>query len=122
MNRLRKRLAELKSNESGFSLIDVVVTVAIIVALSVGGFIAYTGLVDQAKQGAVDYAASSVYQGALVYENDANPDTDACFAVDEYNESSTGIEVHLLVPNPTNPNQVLKYYGPGNSNNVGTIC
>lgn len=117
MNRLRKRLAELKSNESGFSLIDVVVTVAIIVALSVGGFIAYTGLVDQAKQGAVDYAASNVYQAALVYENDSNPDTDACYAVDEYNTTSTGIEVQLMVPDPVNPDQVLRYYGKGNTEN-----
>lgn len=38
--------------ESGFSLVDVVVSVAIMVALSVGGFVAYTGLVNSAKEAA----------------------------------------------------------------------
>ena len=38
--------------EGGFSLVDVVVSVAIMVALSVGGFVAYTGLVNSAKEAA----------------------------------------------------------------------
>lgn len=38
--------------ESGFSLVDVVVSVAIMVALSVGGFVVYTGLVNSAQEAA----------------------------------------------------------------------
>jgi len=101
-------------SESGFSLIDVVVTVAIIVALSVGGFIAYSGLVANAKQGAVDYAASNVYKSAVVYENDSDGATTACSAVDEYNGSSEGIDVELIVPDATDPSNAEKsktYYG-----------
>jgi len=105
-------------SESGFSLIDVVVTVAIIVALSVGGFLAYNGIVANAKQGAVDYAASNVYKSAIVYENDSNDATDACFAVDEYNGSASGIEVELMVPNPTSPEDFNVYYGKGNPDNT----
>lgn len=86
--------------ERGFSLIDVVVTVAIIVALSVGGFISYNALVNNSKQGAVDYASSNVYKSALVYESDGNDSTDACSAVKEYNDSSEGIDVKLIVPGP----------------------
>lgn len=99
MNSLRNRLSGLRRSENGFSLIDVVVTVAIIVALSVGGFVSYSGIVDHAKQAAVDYAASNVYKAAVVYENDSDSSTTACSAVDEYNESTDGISVVLMVPN-----------------------
>ena len=98
MNSLRNRLSGLRRSENGFSLIDVVVTVAIIVALSVGGFVSYSGIVDHAKQAAVDYAASNVYKAAVVYENDSDSATTACSAVDEYNESTYGISVELMVP------------------------
>lgn len=97
MNSLLKRL-ESQRNERGFSLIDVVITVAIIVALSVGGFVVYNGIVDNTKQGAVDYAASNTYKAALAYESDGMDDTTACSAVNEYNASSTGIEVQLMIP------------------------
>ena len=115
MNSLKNRIAEVKGRraEGGFSLIDVVVTVAIIVALSVGGFVAYGSLVSNAKQGAVDYAASNVYRSAVVYENDGIDKTNACSAIDEYNGNSEGIEVSLLVPaNSTQgPNEAPAYYG-----------
>lgn len=100
MNSLRNRLAGLRRSENGFSLIDVVVTVAIIVALSVGGFVSYTGIVGNAKQAAVDYAASNVYKAAVVYENDSDSASNACTAVDEFNKSSEGITVNLMVPVP----------------------
>lgn len=98
MDSLRNRLSALRRSENGFSLIDVVVTVAIIVALSVGGFVSYSGIVDHAKKAAVDYAASNVYKAAVVYENDSDSATTACSAVDEYNESADGITVELMVP------------------------
>lgn len=44
--------AKYTFTESGFSLIDVVVSVAIMVALSVGGFVVYTGLVNSAQEAA----------------------------------------------------------------------
>lgn len=117
MDSLAKRLSKRKNrDESGFSLVDVVVTVAIIVALSVGGFVSYNGLINNAKQGAVDYAASNVYKAALVYESDSNKNTNACNAVDQYNASGNGIKVSLMVPqagaaNPPRPNQFDYYYG-----------
>lgn len=124
MNRLITRLTELRARQTqgGFSLIDVVVTVAIIVALTVGGFIAYGAIVNQAKQGAVDYAASNVYRSALVYENDSDSSTNACSAIDEYNSNSDGIAVSLLVPaNATQgPDDAPTYFGKGNAKNTYT--
>jgi hypothetical protein len=104
-------------SEAGFSLVDVVVTVAIIVALSVGGFVAYGTLVDSAKQGAVDYAASNVWDSVAVYEQDGDPGTSACTAVDEYNRTSGGIKVSLTVPvrgDDSAPG--LVYLGAGEAN------
>jgi type II secretory pathway pseudopilin PulG len=103
--------------EAGFSLIDVVVTVAIIVALSVGSFVGYSGLVSQAKQGAVTYAASNVWDAVNAYEQDGDPATTACSAIDEYNASSERIKVTLTVPSPGNPNAPgLVYVGQGGAN------
>lgn len=114
MNSLRNRLSGLRRSENGFSLIDVVVTVAIIVALSVGGFVSYNGIVNNAKHAAVDYAASNVYKAAVVYENDSEGGTNACTAVDEFNKSSDGISVELMVPNTAGavePEDFNYYYG-----------
>lgn len=61
-----KARRDAAKNEGGFSLIDVVVTVAIIVALSVGGFVAYTGIVDNAKKAATASAADQVYTAVAV--------------------------------------------------------
>lgn len=110
-----------RKNENGFSLIDVVVTVAILVALSVGGFFAYNGLVANAKQGAVDFAASNVYKSAAVYEQDGDSSTSACSAVDEYNGSSEGIAVELQVPDLFDPTATQVYYGVGEANSYNCV-
>jgi len=122
MDSLKTRVERLKSREDGFSLIDVVVTVAIIVALSVGGFVSYSGIVNHAKQGAVDYAASNVYRSAVVMENDGEDDTNACTAVDRYNKTSEGIAVSLIVPkagDTTTPvAEMPTYFGKDNPKNT----
>lgn len=121
MNSLLKRLKSQR-NERGFSLIDVVITVAIIVALSVGGFVTYNGIVDNAKQGAVDYAASNTYKAALAYESDGMDDTTACSAVDEYNTNS-GINVQLMVPKTDTATVDSDYlYHPANPGQEAYVC
>lgn len=122
MNSLLKRL-RAKRNEKGFSLIDVVITVAVIVALSVGAFVTYNGIVENAKQGAVDYAASNTYKAALAYESDSNDDTSACSAIDEYNTSSTGIDVQLMVPKTENATTDADYlYYPAAAGQDSYTC
>lgn len=90
------------ASEGGFSLIDVVVTVAIIVALSVGGFIAYTGLVNQAKVAAVGAAADQVYTAALVQTNDGGIGT-LDDIEQKFNASSNGIDVDIIPASGTGP-------------------
>lgn len=84
-----KARRDAAKNEGGFSLIDVVVTVAIIVALSVGGFVSYSGIVENAKAAATASAADQVYTAVAVNANDgglADP-------TETYNNSSSSITV-----------------------------
>ena len=90
-----KARRDAAKNEGGFSLIDVVVTVAIIVALSVGGFVTYAGIVDNAKKAAVAGAADQVYTAAVVAENDSDPLTTPASVVSSYNGSTDDIEVSV---------------------------
>lgn len=128
MNRFTERISKLRERDNrGFSLIDVVVTVAIIVALSIGGFVGYGAIVNNAKQGAVDYAATNVYRSAVVFENDGDDSTNACTAVDRYNSTSEGIAVSLIVPDGKGEVSVSSdgtvsnaniYYGKDDSRNT----
>jgi len=89
LNSLETKRAAAKE-EGGFSLIDVVVTVAIIVALSVGGFVSYSGIVNNAKAAATTSAADQVYTALAVNANDgglADP-------IAAYNASSDAIKVY----------------------------
>ena len=85
--------------ENGFSLIDVVVTVAIIVALSVGGFIAYNDIVTNAQKAAVQGAADQVYTAAMTAYNSggasAGLEDSVEDVVTQYNESNDTIEVSV---------------------------
>lgn len=89
-------------SEGGFSLIDVVVTVAIIVALSIGGFVAYTGLVTNAKNAATAGAADQVYTAALVASNDGGIG-DLAKIQSDYNGDSKGITVAITADDPLTP-------------------
>jgi len=80
-------------NESGFSLIDVVVTVAIIVALSVGGFVAYSGIIDTAKTAAVGSAADQVRTAMVVADNDGIASTTHDTVIAAFNTNSNGVKV-----------------------------
>ena len=82
-----------------------------------GGFLGCQGLVSQANQGAVDYAASNVWKSVSAYAQDGDPSTSACSAIDEYNASSEGIKVSLTVPAPGNPTAPgLVYVGQDDAN------
>jgi len=92
LNSLETKRAAMKE-EGGFSLIDVVVTVAIIVALSVGGFVAYSGIVDSAKSATTGSAADQVRTALVVADNDNDAATTHTTVIDGFNLSATGVTV-----------------------------
>lgn len=59
-------------DESGFSLLELVVAIGIILILTVGGLIGYSAITKNAKEAAVESAASAVMTAAMAY--DANGD------------------------------------------------
>lgn len=78
----RKNIAERA--EDGFSLLELVVAVGILLVLTVGGLLAYNGITDNARTAAVDSAASEVYTSAAAYEADSSELTSASDAGDEW--------------------------------------
>lgn len=77
---------EEEINESGFSLIELVVAIAVIMVLTVGGLIGYAGVVENGKKAATEAAASAVATGAAAY--DADGTFPVSHAVDEWNNSA----------------------------------
>ena len=56
-------------DEDGFSLLELVVAVGILLVLTVGGLLAYSGLTKNARVAAVQAAAAEVYTGAVAYDS-----------------------------------------------------
>lgn len=96
IDKLHARQEELANKEDGFSLLELVVAVSIMLILAVVGFIAYQGLTDNARDAAVDSAANQVLTAAIAADNapDATPEDVLAVATD-YNESSDGVTVSI---------------------------
>lgn len=56
------------SGESGFTLIEMVIAIGVVLALTVAGFIGYQGITDNARTAAVENAAAKVYSAAQAEE------------------------------------------------------
>lgn len=93
MNKFNEFKKARELNEDGFSLIELVVAVGILAILSVVGVIAYSGITDNARQTAVDAAASDVFTAAIAYDSDADFETTPETAAKSYNDSSEKINV-----------------------------
>lgn len=87
---LMKARREAAKNNDGFSLLELVVAVGILLVLTVGGLLAYNGITNNARQAAVDSAASEVYTAAVAYEADNQTDTDAAKAASDWMASQKG--------------------------------
>lgn len=87
LTNLRNRVAE-HAKDDGFSLLELVVAVGILLVLTVGGLLAYSGITDNARQAAVDSAASEVYTAAAAYEADNQASTVAADAGTEWTGSA----------------------------------
>lgn len=82
--------------ESGLSLLEIVVAVAIIGIIAVIVFFSWRNVVDNAKQTAVDQAADRVFTTATAYLLDANPRTAPADAVFEFNNSQVGQNERII--------------------------
>lgn len=85
---MRKILEYLKEGEEGFSLLELVVAVGVIMVMTTGGVMAYGGVTDHARQAAVEKAASEVFTGASAFEVDSDSKTAAKDAETQWNKTS----------------------------------
>lgn len=85
----------------GFSMLEAVVVVGVLLALAVGGFIAYGKITENAKRASVESAASSVYTAVLAAEMDGDADTDPADVITDYNDSQEAITVDKQGANDT---------------------
>lgn len=76
------------ANEDGFSLLELVVAVGILLVLTVGGLLAYNGITKNARVAAVESAASEVLTGAVANQLDNKNNTNAVDAETEWNATS----------------------------------
>jgi type II secretory pathway pseudopilin PulG len=85
----------------GFSMLEAVVVVGVLLALAVGGFIAYGKITENAKKASVESAASSVYTAALAADMDGDAATTSDLVETDYNNSQDAITVDVTGANDT---------------------
>lgn len=61
-----------KKNDNGFSLLELVVSIGILLVLTVGGLIGYSAISNNAKQAAVERAASDVVKAIAIKESSSS--------------------------------------------------
>lgn len=84
----KERLFE--KNEDGFSLLELVVAIGILLVLTVGGLIGYSQITKNARTAAVEKAAADVFTGAMVELNGGNYSAEGVRGVaDKWNDSAS---------------------------------
>lgn len=81
---------------SGFSMLEAVVVVGVLLALAAGGLFAYGPIAENAKIAKAKSAASEVYTAVMVSLVDGDTTTNAQSVVDAYNSSQDKIKVEIL--------------------------
>jgi surface protein len=95
-----KSLRKEKSNkDSGFSMLEAVVVVGVLLALAVGGFISYGTIVENAKSAKAKSAASEVHTAIMIAAIDGDPTTNAEDVISRYNASQDIVRVYIFEEN-----------------------
>jgi len=81
--------SRFNESEHGFSLVEIVVSVSLLLILVVLGISSYQGIAYHSKMVSTERAAETVYDVAYGYIFDNNPKTQPQDAVDDYNNSSS---------------------------------
>lgn len=82
--------------ETGFSMLEAIVVVGVLLAIAVGGFFAYGPIVENAKIAKVKSTASQIHTAVVVYHSDGDPMTHPQDAIDNWNNSTDKIRVEIL--------------------------
>lgn len=81
MKRLKNRMGD-----TGFTLLELVITVSILLILSVGGSVGYINILNGYKQTTMELTANTVINKVMSNIMDFDPNTNVKTAVDEFNE------------------------------------
>lgn len=73
------------NKDKGFSLLELVIAVGVLMILTVIGLLTYRGITDSARQAAVNNAAETIYNRAMTYKTEG---TTIQKAVEEWNKAS----------------------------------
>jgi hypothetical protein len=87
-----------KRLETGFSMLEAVVVVGVLLALAIGGFVAYGTIAENAKKAQTRSAASQVHTGVITSTFDGDTSTDPQKVLDEWNGSTDKIRVEIVSP------------------------
>jgi surface protein len=95
--KMRRNVHRLKNSkkQTGFSMLEAVVVVGVLLALAVGGFLSYGQITENAKIAKVKSTVSEVYTAVMVNQIDGDPTTSAAEVIDRFNESSKKIRVDI---------------------------
>lgn len=85
-----KKLRNRGKPEEGFTLVELVVTVSIMLVLTIGGVVNYQTLTESTQQAAYESAVEETFIAAIVYEADRDDKTDWRTAANQFNYSATG--------------------------------
>ena len=111
MNKINEFKKARELNEDGFSLIELVVAVGILAILSVVGVVAYSQITDNARQTAVNAAASEIFTAATAKEATGNTNTGAEEAAREWLKSAEEGSFTVFVDEATNSIKVVSKAG-----------
>lgn len=84
--------------ETGFSMLEAVVVVGVLLALAVGGFFAYGPIAENAKKAKVKSTASEIHTAVLVANIDGDPTTKPEDVIETFNQSTDKLKVEILEP------------------------
>lgn len=74
---------KIKDNEKGFSLLELVVAIGILLILTVGGLVGYSSITDNARTAAAESAASEISTSVIVALSDNVDTNDAPLSGDD---------------------------------------